>query len=122
MSSVSAQEKFYIAYLVVSGKGRFPIDMLRYERAIPATEKETNLICRDREVRVIVLTCYNKSPIYNNDNVGRWKSFGWNVVGQFNTIELATNQALHEKIDLGLIKPDEPLLPTADISTGSYDF
>lgn len=69
---------------VVVGSGEFPIDMLRYDSAWPATEPESYKVrCdytvphtqRRREVRLSMAAPLGKT----GPTIGRWKSFGWNV-------------------------------------------
>ena len=64
----------------VTGRGRFPLDMLRYDWARPAQsadsrkiEESFNQENHDKVVE-ITLVSMNK-PAY-----GRWESFGWIVV------------------------------------------
>jgi hypothetical protein len=65
---------------VVSGKGTFPVDMLRYDTCFPDTESESGLLL-ERKSREIVLACYHpdKKPRLT---AGRWASFGWTLVNE----------------------------------------
>ena len=62
----------------VKGYGKFPIDMLRYDRAWPAREDDSILISQqmvarvDREVTISIRGL--KAP-----TTDRWRSFGWSV-------------------------------------------
>lgn len=60
----------------VEGAGRFPIDMLRYDRCFPFDESNSYLIVGPIERRTIKLMAYvdvkSATPCY-----GRWNSFGW---------------------------------------------
>lgn len=59
----------------VSGSGMFPIDMLRYDAAWPATSADVPLICSgNRGLRVVRIRSAQKPT------VGRWASFGWTVI------------------------------------------
>lgn len=70
-------EKYYPTKFLVEGSGEFPIDMLRYDRAVPETEVASNAISREglRAVRLVRFSSAGKS----GPNVARWKSFGWQV-------------------------------------------
>jgi hypothetical protein len=67
----------------VSGPGRFPIDMLRYDGVVPSTETDAARIERSIEgtgsehktVSVTKLDGYK----FWTPNADRWKSFGWTV-------------------------------------------
>jgi hypothetical protein len=70
-------EKFYRFNVVVEGGGDFPIDMLRYDHCVPATENDSYILKRDEYRRVkLVMFCASG----NGPTLGRWKSFTWNVV------------------------------------------
>ena len=68
------------SYMVIKGKGDFPIDMLRYDDCFPATESDSYAIaktfdsygeweiCVKKQVRT-----YSKVRDWTN---GRWASFG----------------------------------------------
>ena len=62
---------------LVEGRGSFPIDMLRYDRAWPSTESDAGTIDRSFHSRlrpqVVILEGLSKPT------VGRWASFGWEV-------------------------------------------
>jgi hypothetical protein len=61
----------------VTGRGAFPVDMLRYDVCHPTTETDSNIIeahtFRDRDTYTVSVTG-NYPP-----TVGRWNSFGWRV-------------------------------------------
>jgi hypothetical protein len=74
----------------VVGSGSFPMDMLRYDRCLPATEVDSNTILRSALESMIVSDNDSyKVEVYGygikGPTVGRWESFGWRV---------ATNDAL----------------------------
>lgn len=56
----------------IAGSGQFPLDMLRYDMAFPASETDTALAfdTRHRHIRITS----HKAP-----TVARWLSFGWTV-------------------------------------------
>jgi hypothetical protein len=66
---------------VVKGRGRFPVDMLRYDACWPASSEDATKITRlisdpeDTE-NEIALTV---APGYGPPTVARWNSFGWAV-------------------------------------------
>jgi len=68
----------------VEGHGDFPVDMLRYDRACPATEVDSGLILKmianprlARHSQRVKIICHrNNGPTY-----GRWASFGWSIIG-----------------------------------------
>lgn len=71
----------------VRGTGPFPIDMLRYDSCIPASEADSNVIAvthtpgyrRDTE-KVVKLRKYTAVRGVAPATEGRWQSFGWTVV------------------------------------------
>lgn len=79
--------KRQIYWFTVSGTGLFPIDMLRFDLAWPASSDDAERIVggdfgygvgedsvpRDR--RSIRLGCANRG----GPTIGRWSSFGWTV-------------------------------------------
>lgn len=77
-----------IIYAKVTGRGEFPIDMLRYDLCSPATEEDSNLIRRtinnhDHNNWAIFI----KRPLLERRakkdvifTVGRWQSFGCKIV------------------------------------------
>jgi hypothetical protein len=69
-----------IVYSVI-GQGQFPVDMLRYDNAIPTKEEDASKIAPTKwagneafGTRTIEL----KSEFYPTE--GRWESFGWMIV------------------------------------------
>jgi hypothetical protein len=65
----------------VTGRGKFPLDMLRYDRCYPATEPDVGVIewsswPRKREHFKVDLV----KPDGGEPTVARWDSFGWKVV------------------------------------------
>lgn len=65
----------------VRGRGSFPIDMLRYDCAFPATEVDAGIIERSfaprgkMKTRTILL----ESALKREPTCERWLSFGWGV-------------------------------------------
>ena len=71
-------------FFTVSGTGRFPVDMLRFDACYPRTGTDALIIERSFErprpleaEKVVVLA----KPSGEAPNAARWKSFGWEVVG-----------------------------------------
>lgn len=82
-TSLSASERPKRRYhYVVTGRGHFPTDMLRYDRAWPADQESASLVDlyhysnnieERRALRSIRLNSYTEPTI------DRWSSFGWSV-------------------------------------------
>ena len=69
-----------IHWFTVTGSGDFPIDMLRYDMAWPATSDEAEKIFgveghRSLRKRSIRMGC----AMHEGPTIGRWSSFGWTV-------------------------------------------
>jgi hypothetical protein len=73
--------KTYTHRAIVSGRGLMPIDMLRYDSCVPATEADTAKIyaCAAdnvaREITVQRVTT-ERAPRWTPN---RWASFGWSL-------------------------------------------
>jgi hypothetical protein len=84
MAHRPAAEKFFVVMLTVRGRGVFPFDMLRYDRAVPATEADSGLLHGDSlsPVRDVKLRAFKgaAAPGYDGHSIARWKSFGWKVI------------------------------------------
>lgn len=75
MSKREQRERVLITYAVVYGSGRFPMDMLRYDRCFPHRSEDARAMEGDqRDMRAIVVERRAAMPDFT---VGRWKSFGW---------------------------------------------
>jgi hypothetical protein len=65
----------------VTGRFPFPIDMLRYDRCYPATEKDSSLmvgaLSGSREITLRLVTDRPAGP-----TEARWNSFMWHVGGE----------------------------------------
>jgi hypothetical protein len=72
----------YVCKFTVTGAGRIPMDMLRYDRATPLTQEDVaeceNPSYDESNEVSIRMTRFTE---HKNDQptVGRWKSFGWEV-------------------------------------------
>ena len=66
--------KLYVTEIEVTGRGRFPFDMLRYDNCVVV--EGCNEIDK-REERTIRLLRYG--PELREATDGRWQSFGWIV-------------------------------------------
>ncbi|AZS12595.1 hypothetical protein HWB99_gp059 [Mycobacterium phage DrLupo] len=71
----------YLYVFNVHGRSNFPIDMLRYDRATPHSERDSKQI-------VPATGCHSGGTIAGYDielqsnrepTIGRWRSFGWEV-------------------------------------------
>lgn len=71
--------KLNLKPFTVRGKGRFPVDMLRYDKCWPATQDDAEVMAEVISEPVIgvvnikLVTCIEPTP-------DRWKSFGWYVL------------------------------------------
>jgi hypothetical protein len=74
--AASERPKYWYEYFV-SGRGRFPYDMLRHDRAWPATGEDAAKISSP-ELRVGRYTV--KVNSYQEPRIGRWESHGWRVI------------------------------------------
>jgi hypothetical protein len=73
-----------VAFATVCGSGSFPLDMLRYDNAVPANFRlcpDSGMIHRDPDwpnngliVATTVLRGYDASKAFT---IARWRSFGW---------------------------------------------
>jgi len=78
----------YVCKFKVTGSGSFPIDMLRYDRAIPATELDSSRIHNtfvpttfDPITVSVIRYTEGKQTLSFGDmpTLRRWESFGWTV-------------------------------------------
>lgn len=69
--------QLYLYRYSVSGRGAFPLDMLRHDRACPDTSDDVYVMERTDDERTVRLVSHFTAP-----TVGRWQSFGWSVVDQ----------------------------------------
>lgn len=75
----------YFTQFRVTGRGHFPVDMLRYDHCFPATQEAVNGIDVTRyqrettEVREVELAQYHNGAM-PHITFERWRSFGWSVV------------------------------------------
>lgn len=72
--------KVFITKLVVKGTGEFPLDMLRHDSCVPATEHDTSVIRESDPTvpRVVTLRRFSVNGFAATER--RWKSFGWTVM------------------------------------------
>lgn len=75
---MSSRDRYYRSRFSVKGKGRFPMDMLRYDRCCPDSETDA-INMRGREQRTIVV-CRFSPQAQRAPSIARWQSFGW-IVG-----------------------------------------
>ena len=79
-----ANVKFKCTEITVTGRGRFPLDMLRYDRCVPfnndaVMEIEKPSIVRSTDERPEV-KLLRFSPDGGKATADRWASFGWFVI------------------------------------------
>lgn len=72
-----------LSYAIATGRGEFPLDMLRYDSCWPRYEVGTCHM-NVEGYREIQVTTYVKdgrrNPSIQDFTPARWKSFGWNLV------------------------------------------
>ena len=56
---------------IVTGRGEFPWDMLRYDRCWPMSSSDVGKLDATREPRSILICSYTQPTL------ARWSSFGW---------------------------------------------
>ncbi len=72
--------KYYQTF-IVSGKGVFPYDMLRYDHCWSGTQDSVIIMCRDSDfnfLRHVNISRYVHTKT-EMPTIGRWASFGWTV-------------------------------------------
>lgn len=79
-SHVSAKsEPMYYHTFLVTGRGEFPFDMLRYDSCFPVDAGTPGLYSvSNRNVRAIKMASWQRNK-YWAPTTGRWSSFGWSV-------------------------------------------
>ena len=64
--------------VIVEGSTAFPLDMLRYDSCVPASESDSYAMLHDGEVRRVALRRFTVDNRAATE--GRWLSFGWRVL------------------------------------------
>lgn len=64
--------------ITVSGRGEFPMDMLRYDECYPYSVEDISLMTERTCLREITLVCHRPC----GSTYARWDSFGWEVIAQ----------------------------------------
>lgn len=85
---MARHQKIYVTILTVTvHRGSFPIDMLRYDNCVPATERDSGKIGRmlgqlsgDPEDRTVRLRRFSRNHKPDSYARARWESFGCTVV------------------------------------------
>lgn len=76
--------KMYTTYFIVEGASPFPMDMLRYDSAIPATENEAGVLDRINapyvDAGTVRVALRSVKVNTSGPTEGRWESHGWKVV------------------------------------------
>ena len=89
--------RVYAQRFVVEGVGQFPVDMLRYDQAVPWSEVDSGKIATDwgsreaLEPRQVAVLRHVSVPKPRPGGLGwptveRWRSFGWRVLEE--TVEM----------------------------------
>ena len=85
----NTKKAFFMKVLVVEGQRAFPIDMLRYDNCVPATESDAHLIeamiGHMYEAPAPARITLRRFAVNGDDAAHkmaeeRWRSFGWTVV------------------------------------------
>lgn len=68
----------------VRGRGRFPVDMLRYDGAFPSRSEDARAVEETFEVpspaaKEIEIPTIRLESAFHAPTVARWRSFGWLV-------------------------------------------
>jgi len=73
--------QYYVLYILVEGRGNFPIDMLRYDNCVPITETDAGAITSrgKKRLRRVALRMY-RGTAHSSATYMRWESFGWTVL------------------------------------------
>lgn len=70
-----------MTHFTVEGKGRFPLDMLRYDCCWPKTPNDATVMTEHFvEFRSDLCRVSLSAASVNAPTLGRWKSYGWPVV------------------------------------------
>ena len=75
------ERPYYPVTYAVRGRGTFPLDMLRYDRACPCREQDSFAIenAGSRHPRTVMLIRFSPEPGRHGADK-RWQSFGWKIV------------------------------------------
>lgn len=73
--------KTYEYIYKVRGRGRFPLDMLRYDQCWPSREIDSHIIDGCEPGIQVDAVVEIKSHL-RTGTAGRWKSFGWRVTDE----------------------------------------
>lgn len=70
--------RMWYGHFTVTGKGRFPLDMLRYDGVYPSRPEDVAALTQEgqRTVRLTLLASVKDGC----EPSGRWASFGWPVI------------------------------------------
>lgn len=72
-------KKFFEWFLVVEGRGPFPVDMLRYDSAFPYREEDSSKCALVYQKSRAIVLC-RRGVNESEGTSARWASFGWTVV------------------------------------------
>jgi hypothetical protein len=73
-------------HFTVKGRGEFPVDMLRYDEAKPATPGDQALVSSHTDPYTdsseeITVNLVISGAEFRTPSADRWKTFGWEVLG-----------------------------------------
>lgn len=71
--------KLVLTTFTVRGKGKFPVDMLRYDKCWPASMDDA-AVMEDLIVEPVVGRVDIKLTSISRPTYDRWKSYGWYVL------------------------------------------
>lgn len=66
----------YVTTFTVSGRGSFPLDMLRYDHCWPHTGHDVDMLTEAGPRRVVLATAHSNKHEHRI-TPDRWNSFGW---------------------------------------------
>lgn len=91
-------DKYLKSRVVVIGSGTFPLDMLRYDNCVPATQEDVAALDSTFNPRMVRLDMFMPVGDRGGPTVDRWRSFGWIVLGDEQASIVATASDKHTQI------------------------
>lgn len=74
-----AAQKFQAFTFVVTGSGHFPVDMTRYDRAVPHSQDDLSTAYAQKDARRVKMIAFTPVGNRTEPTAARWLSFGWTV-------------------------------------------
>lgn len=87
----------YEHYVVVQGSGDFPLDMLRYDNAVPMEQCDSGRMA-EHGVRRVALTRRGVNDT-GTSSAARWQSFGWVVLRTYPGRDMGPARELRDAFD-----------------------